>query len=82
MQSTIAKQIGKFIGGKVVEKYEESRMVNLVKDYLVKTVDSDGAQTKRQDALEQAKEEVTSSYKMQLKESPKRVIRVEEIKNN
>jgi len=70
LQSTLAKRIGKFIGGKVVEKNEEGRMVNLVKDYLIKTVDSDGAQTKRQDALDQAKEEVTSSYKMHMKESP------------
>jgi hypothetical protein len=53
-------------------------MVNFVKEYLHRTVEPEGSLTKRQEVLDQAKEEVSKSFKFLMRDSPQRVVQLDE----
>jgi len=78
LNSDLKKAITSKIGKLVRDSQDKNRMVNFVKEYLHRTVEPEGSLTKRQEVLDQAKEEVSESFKFLMKESPQRVVQLEE----
>ena len=59
LNSDLKKAITSKIGKLVRDSQDKNRMVNFVKEYLHRTVEPEGSLTKRQEVLDQAKEEVS-----------------------
>ena len=78
LNSDLKKAISSKIGKLVRDSQDKNRMVNFVKEYLHRTVEPEGSLTKRQEVLDQAKEEVSKSFKFLMRDSPQRVVQLEE----